>query len=378
MGATITAVDAISVEYPEPNDSNALRYLTFVRIRNSDGVEGWGEAITMWPAVCRATEILVESMRDQLIGQDPIQNVALWHRLKEEAWWYGHRGGVFSFALSAIDIALWDLKGRMQDTSLIDMLGGARVQALPVIASTHAFDADLHKEAVRHAAYVTERGFKGFKIGMGKRGDSHIGYEVKRDIEFVAELRELSGPDAWIMMDRGKKITWTLDDAIARVKGFDEYGLKWIEEPFEPDHSVELGVLRGKVDCLIAGGEREWDLEGYRGVLADGHVDVIGADVGRVGGVTGILEIIDLVERERRWFNSHAWSSAVNTAVSIALSASTDRVLLQELKPDANPMQDELVAQPFRAVDGMISVPTGPGIGVEPLPDVLEHYRLGK
>jgi L-alanine-DL-glutamate epimerase-like enolase superfamily enzyme len=332
----------------------------------------------MWPAVCRATESLVESMRELLIGEDALHNVALWHRLQAEAWWYGHRGGIFNFALSAVDIALWDLKGRTLDASLADLLGGARVDALPVIASTHVFDADLHKEAERHARYVTERGFKGFKIGMGKRGDAHIGYEVERDIAFVAELRELAGPAAWIMMDRGKKLVWSLDDAIRRVRGFEEHGLKWIEEPFEPDHTIELLALREKTSCLIAGGEREWDLEGYRKVLADGAVDVVGADVGRVGGITGILGIIELVERERRWFNSHAWSSAVNTAVSIALSASTDRVLLQELKPDANPMQDELVAEPFRAVDGMIAVPTGPGIGVAPELSVIEHYRLGR
>ena len=189
-------------------------------------------------------------------------------------------------------------------------------------------------------------------------------------------LREAAGPDAMIMLDRGKKITWTLDDAIARVRGFDEYDLKWIEEPFEPDHSDELRALRAQVSCLIAGGEREWDVHGYENALADGMIDVVGCDVGRAGGVTGALQVLAVVEREHRWFNSHAWSSAVNTAVSIALSATSDRVLLQELKPDINPMQDDLVAEPIRAVDGRVAVPTGDGIGVVPELDVLRHYAL--
>lgn len=376
MSSVITAVDSFSVQYPEPNDSNALRCLTFVRVRSSDGAEGWGEAVTMFPGAAHATEVLIDSMREAIVGRSPLENGLLWNQLVEEAWWYGHRGGIFWFALSAIDIALWDLKGKLTGVSLVDMLGGAHVESLPAIASTHAFDPSLDVEAQRHGAYVKERGFKGFKIGMGKRGDTHIGYEVTRDIEFMRLLREAAGPDAWIMLDRGKKITWTLDDAIRRVKGFEEYGLKWIEEPFEPDHSLELIALRQQVSCLIAGGEREWNVHGYENALRDGMIDVVGCDVGRVGGITGALQVLNVVERENRWFNSHAWSSAINTAVSIALSCSTDRVLLQELKPDVNPMQDELVETPIRAVDGMVAVSRAPGIGLVPDGSVLKRYAL--
>jgi len=332
--------------------------------------------VTQVPASALATEKLIDWLRELLVGRDPLQNQVIWHELVHEGWWYGHRGGIYFFAVSAVDIALWDLKGKLTGVSLVDMLGGARVDSLPAIASTHAFNADLSFEAERHGRYVTEDGFLGFKIGMGKRGDSRIGYEIERDIDFMRRLREQAGPAAMIMLDRGKELTWTLDEAIQRVRGFDEYDLKWIEEPFEPDHSLELIALRQQVSCLIAGAEREWDLHGFEGALADGAIDVVGCDVGRVGGITGALRIIALVERENRWFNSHAWSSAINTAVSIALSASTDRALLQELKPDRNPMQDELVADPIRLVDGHVAVPRKPGIGFEPLLSVIEHYRL--
>lgn len=376
MPTTISNVDAFCVQYPEPNDSMGLRCLVFVRIRSSDGAEGWGEAITMFPAASRAAAALVEGMRELLIGRDPLENGVIWRDLVEEGWWFGHRGGIHSFALSAVDIALWDLKGKLLGASLVDLLGGARRDSLPAIASTHAFDSDLQLEAERHGRYVTEQGFLGFKIGMGKRGEARLGYEIARDVDFVRRLREQAGPDAMIMMDRGKKLTWTLDEAIRRVRGFEEHGLSWIEEPFEPDHTEELRALRGQVSCLIAGGEREWDVHGYEGALADGLIDVVGCDVGRAGGITGALQVVALVERERRWFNSHAWSSAINTAVSLALSASTDRTLLQELKPDPNPMQDELVAEPIRQHGGQVAVPRSPGIGVEPILEVLEHYRM--
>ncbi len=114
MGATITAVDAISVEYPEPNDSNALRYLTFVRIRNSDGAERLGRGDhDVAGGLPRHREHWSNRCGNSSSARTRCRTSCCWHKLKEDAWWYGHRGGIFSFALSAIDIALWDLKGRM-------------------------------------------------------------------------------------------------------------------------------------------------------------------------------------------------------------------------------------------------------------------------
>lgn len=372
----IQSVTAFSVEYPEPNDNNSLRYLTFAKVVDADGVEGWGEAITQFPVAARATEVLIAGMADLLVGRDTADRVALWHELREQGWWYGYRGGLFSFALSAVDIAMWDAYGKARGLSLLELLGGARVPWLRTIASTHAFDADLDAEAERHGRFVHSGAYAGVKIGFGKAGEARLGYELERDVRFVRRLRETCGPAAWIMIDRGHSLRWTLDEAIARVRAFEESGLKWIEEPFEPWQVDEHRALRGRVGCMIAGAEREWDERGYAEAMSSGVLDVIGCDVGRVGGVTGALRVIALVEREQRWFNSHAWSSAINTAVSIALSAATDRTLVQELKPEINPMQHELVPNPIQAAGGRIELLTAPGIGVEPDEHVIRRYAL--
>lgn len=376
MNQTVRSLEALSVAYPEPNDSGATRYLTFVKVVTSEGVTGWGEAVTMFPGVARATEKLVESLAESIVGRDPLDTESVWNELVDNAWWYGYRGGIFSFALSAIDIALWDAKGKILGTPLIDLIGGAKQERLPAIASTHAFDADLSKEVERHAAYVVDEGYLGVKIGFGKRGDARLGYELERDIRFIGDLREAAGSEAWIMVDRGKSLPWSVDDAVARVQAWEGYGLKWIEEPFEPEETAAFQALRAETTCLFAGAEREWDLRGYREAMADGTIDVIGCDVGRVGGITGALQVIGLVEARGKWFNSHAWSSAVNTAVSVALSAATETALVQEVKPDANPMQHELVARPIAIVDGHIEIPRTPGNGADIDASVLEHYRL--
>ena len=315
-------------------------------------------------------------MAELVVGTDPLQNAATWRAIKQATWWYGYRGGIAAFALSAIDIALWDLRGKLLGTPLIDLIGGAHVERLPALASTHAFDASLEREAERHGRYVTEEGYVGFKIGMGKRGEARLGYDLRRDVEFVRMLREAAGPDAWIMMDRGQSLNWDVASAIRRTQAFEEYDLKWIEEPLEPDDLEGFRQLRRHVGTLVAGGEREWDARGFGEVIASGVIDVVGCDIGRAEGITGALKVIALVEHAGVWFDSHAWSSAVNTAASIALSASTPRCMLQELKPDENPMQHELVDEPFAQRDGWIDVPRRPGLGVEPRESVLERYRL--
>ena len=148
----------ISVRYPEPNDSGAIRHLTLCRIEADDGTVGWGEAVTSWPDACRATEAMIDGIATELVvGRDPLDNVDIWRSCRRRAWWYGNRGGISSFALSAIDIALWDLKGKLLGVPVVQLLGGAHHERLPAIASTHPTAASLEAggrpaRALRHRA----------------------------------------------------------------------------------------------------------------------------------------------------------------------------------------------------------------------------------
>lgn len=371
----ITSVTPISVAYPEPNDNGATRYLTLCRIEAEDGTVGWGESVTMWPAVCKAVEALIDGYAELIVGADPTDNVTLWHAMRDHAWWYGHGGGFVSFAISAIDIALWDLRGRITGQSLISMLGGARRESLPVAASTHASRGDLGEEVGLYTSYI-EAGFHGVKVGFGKRGDAHLGYEIDRDIEFARLYREAVGPEPWLMIDRGQSLHWDLDHAVRLTRGMEEHGLRWMEEPFEPHETSNYKTYRERVSTMVGAGEREWDEHGYRRVIDSGLVDVIGFDPGRAQGVTGGVNVIRLVESAGLWFNAHAWSSAIVTSASVALSASTNRALLLELKAQENPMQHELVTNPLSHTGGWISPPRGPGLGIEIDEAIVEKYRF--
>ena len=370
----ITSVEAIPVSYPEPNDFNALRHLCLAKITTDDGLVGWGESITQFPEANWATKAIIEGMAEFVIGRNPVNNDAIWRAIKDRAWWYGYGGGIASYAIAAIDIALWDLKGKALGTSVLELLGGPVHERLPAIASSHAHFESI-PEMAEEAREWLSTGLQGMKVGFGKRGNARLGYEHDRDVEYVRTMRETLGPDRMLMIDLGWAIKWDVMTAVKRTQAFDEYDITWIEEPLGAWDPEGYANLRSKTKTLIAYGEKEWTLEGFERVLATGTVDVVGVDPGRAEGITGFKKVADRVEAYRRQANAHAWSSAIVSAASLAISFSSSACKLFELKPLRNPMQHELVTHPFEHVEGWMYPPTGPGLGIEVIDEVVDRYR---
>jgi L-alanine-DL-glutamate epimerase-like enolase superfamily enzyme len=224
---------------------------------------------------------------------------------------------------------------------------------------------------------MTGLGFKGCKFGLGKRGDARLGSDIRRDVEFMRLLRERVGPEPMLMWDRGvNTLTWDVAFAIRLTAALEEHGLTWMEEPFEPADLDSFRRLKSRCSTLIGSGEREWNVEGYRSFIAAGVADVIGFDPGRAEGITGGRRVIELVEEGGAWFNAHAWSSAIVTAASLALSLTTPRTLVFELKAEESPMQHELVESPVAQSGGWVHPLTGAGLGIEVREDVVEKYRF--
>ena len=370
----ITKVEAIPVSYPEPNDFDALRHLCLARIEADDGTVGWGESVTMWPESSFATKAVIEGMSDLVVGHDPVRNDAIHRSLKDRAWWYGYEGGIASFAIAAIDIALWDLKGKALGASVLDLLGGPVQERLPAIASSHAHHESIPDMADEAVEWLST-GLQGMKVGFGKRGNARLGFEHDRDVEYVRAMREAIGPDKMLMIDLGWLIRWDVSTAIKRTRAFDEYGIDWIEEPLRDWDPEGYANLRAKTETLIAYGEKEWTLRGFQRVIDTGTVDVVGCDPGRAEGITGFKRVTGRVEQARRQANAHAWSSAIVSAASLAVSFSSPACKLFEFKPLENPMQHELVDEPFEHVDGWVYPPEGPGLGINVDPSVVDRYR---
>jgi L-alanine-DL-glutamate epimerase-like enolase superfamily enzyme len=370
----IKSVEAIPVSYPEPNDFNAQRHLCLAKLTTDDGLVGWGESITQFPEANFAAKAIIEGMAEFVIGRDPIQSDVIWRTIRDRAWWYGYGGGIAAYAVSALDIAVWDLKGKVLGKSVLDLLGGPVHDRLPAIASCHAHYEEI-PAMVEEAQEWVSTGLQGVKVGFGKRGDARLGYDHDRDVEYVRQMRVGLGPDKSLMIDCGWAVKWDVSTAIRRTQGFEEWGLDWIEEPLGAWDPEGYTNLRSKTTTRIAYGEREWNLEGYERILTTGTVDVVGVDPGRVEGITGFRKIADRIESYRRQANAHAWSSAICSAASLAVSFSNPAFKVFEFKPLRNPMQHDLVTVPFVHENGWVYPPTGPGLGIEVLEEVVDGFR---
>ncbi len=370
----IRTLTPMILRYPDANDFSRERMTVLVRAETKDGVVGWGEGIAMWPEACRATATIISDGFAPLIAGHALGVAEAWNTMKAHAWWYGE-GGISGFALSAIDMALWDIAGKEAGKPLHALLGGRRQESLKAIASCHVNKATL-EECVAEVEGFFAHGFRGVKLGFAKKGLSQVGFDPDVDVTFIGMLRRALGADAEILVDAGNGVRWDLKTAVSTVRRMQEFGIGWIEEPFHPSMIQEHRALKQAVDVPIATGEREWTLAGYTRLMDAGIVDVLGVDPARVEGVTGFMKVNEEATRRGIGVNAHAWSTAITTAASLHLSLASAQTRVFELKPFPVAVQTELVEEPIWHKDGEVYAPEGSGLGITIREDVVARYRV--
>ena len=371
----VVEIKALPIRYREPTDHNRTRSVCLVRITGEDGHVGWGECCTYFPEATLAAAKLVEGLGALVVGADALQNEAIWLKLKEHSWWYGTGAGLASMAISGIDIALWDLKGKSLGARVLDLLGGPVHEKLPAIASLHGTKESIDAMAEEIAMH-TATGLHGAKVGFGKAGNAHLGFERSRDIEFASKVIAAMGPGKSLMVDLGVKNFWDIATAIDRARAFEELGVAWLEEPLGHDDPEGYSALRAATGIRIAYGEREWNARGVGRILATGTVDVVGLDPGRVEGITGFRKAAELCVQHRRQANAHNFSTAIVGAASLALSWSSPACRLLELQPVYGPAQKDIVDRPVWHTQGFADMPQGPGLGIQLDEDLVRSMRL--
>lgn len=360
----VVSVEALPINYREPTDHNRFRSVCLVKITGEDGHVGWGECCSYFPEATLAAAKLVEGLAPIVVGQDALHTEAIWLKLKEHSWWYGTGAGLASIAISGIDIALWDLKGRTLGVRVLDLLGGPVHDRLPAIASLHGTKASIDAMAEDIAGF-TATGLHGAKVGFGKAGNAHLGFDRARDIEFAEKVIAAMGPGKSLMVDLGVKNFWDIATAIDRARAFEALGVAWLEEPLGHDDPEGYRALRAASGIRIAYGEREWNARGVMRILETGTVDVVGLDPGRVEGITGFRKAAELCALTRRQANAHNFSTAIVGAASQALSWSSPACRVLELQPIYGEAQKDIVDRPIWHVNGDVNLPEGPGLGIE-------------
>jgi L-alanine-DL-glutamate epimerase-like enolase superfamily enzyme len=370
---SISSIEPIAIAYPDPNDFGTIRRTVLVRVETSDGVVGWGECIAMWPEACRAVATIITDGFLPLLKGDPVDDITgSWEKMRQHVFWYGE-GGIASLAISGIDIALWDIRGKVEDKPLYQLFGGLKHDRLLANASSHV---NKNGEAACVAEVVSffDAGFRSCKLGFAKKGDSDIGGDPETDVSFIRSLRGALGDDAAILVDIGNGVRWDVDTAIDVANRMGEYNIGWYEEPLYPTDDAGYKKLALSTDVRIASGEREFTEAGYRRQMEFVQaVEVFGVDPARVEGITGFRKVDALATKHGKVVNAHAWSTAITTAASLHLSLASPNTEIFEFKPFDVTVQNDLVAEKIWHKDGWAYPIEGPGLGIDVQEDVVRR-----
>lgn len=319
--------------------------LVTARVRDADGAEGVGYTFT----VGRNGTAVLATLRDEIAelaaGEDADETERLWHRL----WWamhYGGRGGPTVLALSAFDVALWDLKARRAGSPLWKLLGGFDPRV-----PCYAGGIDLHLPLDALLAQTDAnlgRGFRAIKMKVGRES-------LREDVERVAAMRAHLGDGFPLMADANMK--WTVDQAVRAARAFLPHDPTWLEEPIPPDDVAGHARVVAQGGVPIAAGENLRTLWEFKALIASGGVTYPESDVTDCGGVTPFMKIAHLAEA----FGLPVTSHGAHDVTVHLLAACPNRSYLEAHGFGL----DRYIARPLRIEGGMAVAPDRPGHGIE-------------
>src|ERR1700731_2512082 len=360
------------------------RAALLVEIETDDGIVGIGEAGIGGGVTA---DVIGKVLAPLLRGEDPLLIEHLWQKMFARTRQYGRRGLVMQ-AISGIDIALWDIVGKVAKLPVYRLLGASR-DRVEAYASGGFYQegksaADLAGEAEGYRA----RGFTGMKMKVGRNPSTQthlrelIGnaqfceVEPEEDLARVAAVRQALGPHLKLMVD--VNCAWSPAMAIEMGRAMEPYKLYWIEEPVATDDIDGSARVADALATPIAGYETEIGLYGFRELITRGAVDIVQPDIAWAGGFSECRRIAALAQAHHRMIAPHAFAGAVLLAAALHFVASIPNGLVLEFDQNPNGLRDELLKEPFREErDGTIRLPERPGLGIELDPAAIERYRAG-
>lgn len=351
----------------------AKHYL-FVHIYTDEGIIGLGEAGN-W-GYLMATASAIEKFREYLIGKDPFRIEDFNQNFLRSVYF---RGSVIMSAISAIDIALWDIKGKALGVPVYELLGGLTRDKVRVYASPMVRDKELDKLAQRYVD-LKKQGFTAAKIFVNgndvsrKEGyDEYFSGRLEMELEKVHVCREAVGPDFDFILEAHRGMT--LPEAVAFGRAVEKYRPMVLEDPVTPDNYDTMAEVSQKIGVPIATGERFISLREFEVLMSRHAAQYVRPDVCAVGGITTAKKIAALVEAHDVLVIPHNPLGPVSTAACLQICACIPNLGIQELPGFClNGAEDKMVKEPLRFENGCMVIPDAPGIGVELAEDAAELY----
>ncbi len=343
-----------------------------VEVVTDEGIIGVG---TVGAALGNAIFTIENHLKYAVLNQNPFDVELIWERMFRENINYGRKGMVIE-AISAIDIALWDIMGKATGQPVYNLLGGRTRQKMRAYASRLYATEDLEALAVEAQGYV-DRGFTAMKqrFGYGPREGLH---GMRRNLELVKTVREVIGPDIELAADA--YMGWTVPYAIRMIKMLEDANLNlaWVEEPVMPDDIAGYAKIAAEVDTQISGGEHEFTRYGFRELIERRAVDIVQLDVNRVGGITEARKIwamaaahdLPVLPHAGQMHNYHLVISHMNSPIAEFFPPPDDGI-----PPDGNEIFWRLFEGEPTPEDGYITLPEVPGLGLEINWHNVDKYR---
>ncbi len=329
-----------------------------IRIRTDDGLEGIGEADAS-PEVVKSiidapfSHTIACGLREILIGEDPLDTDRIWSKMYRRTMYYGRRGVAIT-AMAGVDLALWDLKGKLFNQPVWRLLGGRYHDHIPAYASI-LFGRD-GSETREIAQRWREAGYGAIKFGWEPMGESEA-----LDIELVRGGREGIGGENTLLIDAG--CVWDARTALRRAEAFNDYGIGWLEEPLEQDDIDGYVWLRDRSPVPIAAGEGECGRAAFRPWIDRHALDVYQVDLAR-NGFTEAAYIRQRVEEVGARVCNHCYKTPISVAACLHWISTSKSAFIFEDCVEDSPLRHELTHEKLQAVNGLIAVPDGPGLGI--------------
>lgn len=332
---------------------------TIVRLITEEGLEGFG--VTYHEVGGEAAKILIEkNMIPRLIGKDPFQTEIIWADMVQYLRGVGRKGLMFC-ALSAVDIALWDLKGKILGMPLYRLFGGADPK-VPVYGSG-GWTSYTDEQLVEEMREIVSRGYQMIKFKVGCDG----GKNPMRDVERVRKVREAVGPDIGIMLDANN--CWDAATGARFANMVKDYDIMFLEEPVGADDIPGLRRYRRATDLPLASGEHEYTKFGARDLILNEAADIIQCDGTRAGGFTEMLKIAALTQAWNLKFAPHAMENIhIHLVAAYANAPFLERLLLFE------EITRNIYIDAPEPVGGFMTIPELPGLGLQLNMDFIREH----
>ena len=369
----IIDVEAIYVRLPHVKDQcDSGQDALVVRVHTDAGISGLGE-VDSNPMAARGAILgpfshsVACGLRELVIGEDPFETEKIWHKMYTGNLYGGRRGAAFH-AMSGIDIALWDIKGKALGLPVWKLLGGGFREWIRCYASSlWGPTPDATREL---AARYADRGFDAVKFGWDP-----MGQDEATDVALVREAREGLGDGPDLLVDAG--LVWDAKTAIRRARAFEDYRIFWLEEPLMPDNYQGYRRLSEAVDIRIAAGEEESGRASFLELMDRGRIDVVQIDLTRAGGFTEAVKIASLAQDRGLPVANHGFTTYINVAAALHFLNSVPNALIAEyVVEEETTLRDHLTRQRIVAREGRLDIPSEPGLGIELDEDAVERFRV--